>query len=284
MIIHTKKKFQDTQHEIDACRRRRFELDTFTDELTHSFSQSLSISSSNQCLQQQCISDIRNEEKSQAKITAKSIHFESKTIRTSDPVSGGGCEHEIQVINSSQIPNSLTYNVGVLLQTSSTQRMERKSLSVKGKTNPKKKPSNVSHTSIILDAGRHSPSREKYLQLVTVMDNTPLPSDFLNLAPAQDLVVASDSTADCSRKTLAIEENPSTRQASKNLEETTNHQMTLQISLAFLLTTMACHYWKKKWSVSLTELWKVRTTCSLLENRIVHHNRCSLEARTVHPL
>ncbi|KZS17302.1 Uncharacterized protein APZ42_016922 [Daphnia magna] len=188
------------------------------DELTHSFSQSLSISSSNQCLQQQCISDIRNEEKSQAKITAKSIHFESKTIRTSDPVSDGGCEHEIQVINSSQIPNSLTHNVGVLLQTSSTQRMERKSLSVKGKTNPKKKPSNVSHTSIILDAGRHSPSREKYLQLVTVMDNTRLPSDSLNLAPAQDLVVASDSTADCSRKTLAIEENPATRQASKNLE------------------------------------------------------------------
>ncbi|XP_059352079.1 uncharacterized protein LOC130686655 [Daphnia carinata] len=221
MLIHTKKKFQDTQHEIDACRRRTFELDTSTDELTHSFSQSLSISSSNQRLQQQHISDIRYVEKNQAKIIAKSINFESLTIRTSNQISIGGCGHDTQVISSSQIPNSLTNDTGILLQTSSTQRMERNVLSVKSKTNPKKKPNDVPHTSIILNAKRHhsTSTREKYLQFISATDDTRLPSDMLNLAPVQYLVPASDSTAYCSRKTLAIEENQSTnRQASKALE------------------------------------------------------------------
>ncbi|KAI9555537.1 hypothetical protein GHT06_018052 [Daphnia sinensis] len=218
MIVQTKKNFQDTQHEIDACRRRRFEVDTFTDELTRSFSQSLSISSSNQCFQQHT-SETSNMEKSQANNTAKSINFGSNTIGTSNQVSTVGCEHEVEVFSSSQVPNSLTCNTVVLLQNSSTRRVERNNPSVKRKINPKKKLGGETHPSIILDARRHSTSkREKYLQLITGMDNTQLPSDLSSLVPAQDLVPTSDSTAHCPGKTLTIEEDHTIIQANENLE------------------------------------------------------------------
>ena len=51
MMILTKAMFYDTQNEVDHCKKRRFELDTFTDELTTSFSHSFNISGSKQTKQ-----------------------------------------------------------------------------------------------------------------------------------------------------------------------------------------------------------------------------------------
>lgn len=51
MMILTKAMFHDTQNEVDHCKKRRFELDTFTDELTTSFSHSFNISGSKQTKQ-----------------------------------------------------------------------------------------------------------------------------------------------------------------------------------------------------------------------------------------